>query len=111
MTHWNQEERRRDNMVEINLFKKVLGAISGTLIIQLIGAIWWASSMTTTLSYVRSELSDLKANFSAATDQRYRSTDASKDFAAVNDRLSKLQSQIDSTIQRLYQCGCSRDIR
>ena len=98
MTHkaniWQGNERREANLAEFDVFKKILGTIGGLLLVQMIGAIWWASSQTTTLSFVKNDLSDLKIAINKDSDQRYRSTDALRDFNVVNQRIDKLESMV-----------------
>lgn len=91
---WNPEthpERRKEAGFLIRY--ELLGIIA-IMILQLVGAIWWASSMSSDVRYMRADMIRLTSTIDKASADRYRSTDAQKDFFAVYQRLERNEARI-----------------
>lgn len=66
------------------------------LFAQLVAAIWWASNISTTLTYMRESISKMESHI-ALTDSNYASrVDVAKDLAFRDQQLIAVWKKIDS---------------
>lgn len=90
-----------EQVAELNLIKKIVGGVGGLIMMQLFGAMWWASSVATNLEYIKVDISALKAQGALVIVDRYTATDAKRDGAAVDMKIRDLQNQIATITDRM----------
>src|SRR3990167_8783565 len=82
-------------MGELSFVRRLISVFGVVSLAQLFGAIWWALSMTTTLDYVKKDISSLKSDLVISVNNRYSITDAIKDSKQIENRMNGLQVQIN----------------
>src|SRR3990167_3958875 len=95
------DEELMRQMGEIGFVRRIISVFGVVSLIQLFGAIWWASSMTTTLEYVKKEISSLKQDLNISLESTYRSSDAMKDFKQIEERINRIQIQVNKNEDKL----------
>lgn len=93
-----QQEEERSAMS--SLMEQHLGTILQILVVALLG---WSLSTTMSLSkdveVLKVQVNSLSVTITQGTNDRYRGTDAARDFAAVRDEIVRL----DRRLQRLEE--------
>lgn len=93
-----QQEEERSAMS--SLMEQHLGTILQILVVALLG---WSLSTTMSLSkdveVLKVQVNSLSVTITQGTNDRYRGTDAARDFAAVRDEILRL----DRRLQRLEE--------
>jgi len=72
---------------------ELLGIIS-LMVVQLVGASWWASSMAADVRYMRQDIVKLTLQITQQNDERYKASEAAKDFAAVDARMNRYEARL-----------------
>lgn len=72
---------------------ELLGII-GIMIIQTLGGVWWAATMTSDSKYMRAEMADIKLQLASASNGKYTTAEAVKDFGVIEKRLDKLETRV-----------------
>ena len=88
--NWDGKERRSEG---ISIPYPLLG-IMFTLIIQTLGGVWWASAMNAKMEYLNLGQKNMEAAISTAAVNRYTSSDAARDWAANDRRLTIIENSI-----------------
>lgn len=83
---------------------ELLGIIA-IMVIQTMGGIWWAASMTTDMANVKKELVNINAQILVASSDRYRAADASRDFSIIEKRLDRNEARIANLENRVKIVG------
>lgn len=91
---WDGFERR-EGTEDMLVLKKIVIGVAVTTVVQLFGAIWWAATVTAKLEFVGGEVTALKSEIKYTANDRYRSTDAAKDFINVNAKIDRNTKEID----------------
>jgi hypothetical protein len=71
---------------------ELLGIIA-IMLIQTMGGMWWAATLTSDLQHVKEELVAIKVQLLAQTQNSYKIAEAEKDFRVVNDKIEKLEAK------------------
>lgn len=73
----------------------IIVAIGTSVITHVCVAIWWASKINTTLSFLQKAIETLNDTVIRHDADRYTKNDAAKDFAIRDNQLSALWRRID----------------
>lgn len=84
----------------IRVNRSVLGLIV-TLLIQIAALLIWGSALNARVSFIQEQLVDIKSSMTTGTQQRYTTSDASRDkelymrlFESNEKRISKLEEEL-----------------
>ncbi len=80
----------------------VLGVIF-TIILQTMGAIWWASGITFKIDYLQKTQAEFNQSILEGTKNRYTSLDASRDWNNNEKRLNGIESEIKIIQDKILQ--------
>lgn len=80
----------------------VLGVIFA-IILQTMGAIWWASGITFKIDYLQKTQAEFNQSILEGTKNRYTSVDASRDWNANEKRLGGIEADINSINLRIQE--------
>lgn len=95
------EERRKEN---ISLPQSIIGVIIA-IVFQTMGAVWWASSVTVKLDFLKQTQSDFSSAIIEGTRNRYTSEDAERDWKINERRLLAIEQDIKSLRDKFYNNG------
>ena len=73
---------------------RILVPIVIVLVLQSAFGIWWASSLSTSVEFLKDEISEIKATIGKNMDDQYRGKDAAKDFGHVRGRLDEISIRV-----------------
>lgn len=94
------KDRRKENIM---VPYSVLGIIFA-IVVQTMGALWWASgfssSVSVKLDYLQKGQTELSSAILDSDKSRYTLSDAQKDWAVNEKRLSALEAEVRSFIHR-----------
>lgn len=102
------KEYERRNGEAIYDVQKLNWTVILFLVLQTTGAIWWAATTHSTLSFVQQSLVELKADLRLATTNRYTTSDAEKDKQYLDARIDALKSRVVSIEAVVFKNGPSR---
>ncbi len=88
--NWDGKERRGEG---ISIPYPLLG-IMFTLIIQTLGGVWWASAINAKMEYLNLGQKNMESAISLAATNRYTSSDAARDWAANDRRLTIIENSM-----------------
>ena len=88
------EDPKRGFVIRYELLSIIL-----IMVLQLLGGMWWASSTNTNLINMKAELVSIKAQLEQATRDRFTGLDAERAHAAIEKRLDKIDSRVE-TLER-----------
>lgn len=86
----------RHNRIE----QGALVSIALFLLIQTFGWIWWASSTSTTLGFLKEEVRTVKETVNKDSSNSYRATDAVKDFSYRDARIAELSVKVEQLFSK-----------
>lgn len=84
-------ERRVTNGFVVRF--ELLGVLLA-IIVQTITAVWWGATVTTKMDYMQQAVAGLKIELNSTMSDRYTNKDAIKDFAVINDRITRTENRI-----------------
>lgn len=86
-----------DNVIirENRLQQSAVVSIALFLLVQTLGWVWWASSTSTTLAFLKDELKNVKQTLTETDADRYKASEAAKDFAVRDAKITELGIQVD----------------
>jgi hypothetical protein len=86
------------------LIEQHLGTILQILVVALLG---WSLSTTQTLTkdveVLKVQMNSLTTTINQGTNDRYRGTDAAKDFATVREEMSRLERRVNKLEDRVLK--------
>lgn len=95
MSEWKPGDTdRRSGSGDIAWVKKGLFAVVIALLSHFGAGIWWAAVVTTKLDFVQSSVLNLKMEMKDGTSDRYRSSEAEKDFRVINQRMDRYEDRL-----------------
>ena len=80
----------------------VLGVIFA-IILQTMGAIWWASGITFKIDYLQKTQQEFNQSILEGTKNRYTSIDATRDWNTNEKRLGSIEADIKSISLRIQE--------
>lgn len=80
--------------IELTWIKRIMIGFVTVLCTNLLAGVWWAATMTANMKFIQVEVTSLSNQIRETTIDRYRGSDASKDFAVVNARIERNESRL-----------------
>lgn len=92
---WDGKERRQNFVKhELQVFHAILG-VAALLIAQTAGIVWWAATTSERVNSVITKVAELEK----LTTDRYRATDAAKDFIIRDQRIARNEKDIQTMLE------------
>lgn len=90
MINNEKQERRKENLM---IPYSMIGVVM-SIVIQTMGAIWWASGVNVKLDYIQKTQVDFAQTIYEGTKNRYTSLDAFKDWTENNKRIDTIEKDL-----------------
>lgn len=94
-----------NNTNDLIWIKRLLGSFSGVLLMHLAAGIWWAATVTTKIDVMQYNLASVKSDFQASSDDRYRLSDAKRDFSLRDVTIDKNSTKIRDLERAVWKIG------
>lgn len=97
---WDGKTERR--IESLNIPYPLIGVIFA-LVLQTVGGVWWASSMNTSMTYLKAGQAEMNIAITNAGANRYTSVDASRDWAVNDRRILSLENNVSDNKRAIIE--------